>query len=242
MKLSKTTLLFFSVFTLNILYSQVKFSAGPVIGYTSPTGDYSGTTIDYYNGTRYGLSGGLHFGGYFKLKLPVLNIRFSLLYASTSNSGNSEPGKGSVDIKHNMLIFGAGPEFNFNIPGSPVKPYVGVNLLFTSISGETTFLGVERVPSGTFSMSSTTRTGLGFDAGINFGIGTKYSLDFSLNYNLNNLLGKSFTGGDDRIFSYTSLNDDRDPLYPDNDLKKHFIGNSRSISTLQLNFAFLFDF
>jgi len=242
LKLKKLIPVLFLLISFNLLFSQIKFSAGPTIGYSAPTGDYTGTTIDYYNGTRYGLGGGFNFGGIFKLKFSSVNLKLSVIYSSLSNSGNSEPGQGSVDIKHNHLTIGAGPELAFNIPGSPVKPYIGIDLLITSISGETTFLGVSRVPSGTFSVSTTSRTGLGFGAGIIYGLSKKYSIDFGLRYNLHNLMGKSFTGGDERIYSYTSLNDDRDPLYPDEDLKKHPIGDSRSISTFQINFAFLFDF
>jgi opacity protein-like surface antigen len=237
----KFFVLFLLLVSMNLLYSQVKFSAGPEVGYTGPTGDLSGTTLDYYAGTKYGLNGGVNFGAIFKVKFTVVNLKLTLNYTSMSNSGNSEPGKGSVDIKNNMLVIGAGPEFAFNIPGSPIKPYVGVDLLFTSFSGETSFLGVAKVDSKTYSLNSATRTGLGIGGGVNFGLGKKYSLDLGLRLNFHNLMGKSYSGGDARYFSYTSLNDDKDPLF-DGENDKHPIGNSRSISSIQINLAFLFDF
>ncbi len=229
------------LFVHPIVNAQVKFSLGPSLGITIPTGDYSGTTLDYYAGTKYGLSSGINFGAVFKAKFPILSLKVSLNYSPLKNTGNSEPGQGSVEVKQNLFIIGIGPEFSFNIPASPIKPYVGIDLLLTSFSGETTFQGVARVPSGTYSIASATRTGLGLGAGAEFSFGKKYALDFGIKYSLLNLMGKDFTGGSDRINSYTSLNDASDPLYTaSND--EHFIVSNRSISVLQFNLAFLFGF
>lgn len=219
--------------------SQVRFAVGPSIGLTLPTGDYSGTTLEYYNGTKYGLGSAVNFGGVFKARLSALTIKAELNYTSLKNSGNSEPGKGFVEVKQNIFIIGAGPEFSFKITGSSVTPYAGIELLLTSFSGETTFQGVSKVPSGTYSMSSATRTGLGLGAGVEFSFGKNYTLDLGLKYNLLNLMGKTFSGGSDRLNSYIALNDERDPLYPDD---KHPIGSNRSISVIQFNLAFLFGF
>jgi len=234
MNIFKFLVLFLISISLNLLNSQVKFSAGPEVGYTGPTADLSGTTMDYYNGTKYGMTGGINLGAIFKVKLAVLNLKFTVNYTSMSNSGNSEPGKGYVDLKNGMLIIGAGPEYAFNIPGSPVKPYIGLDILFTSFSSDITFNDVAKVPTGTYSMSSAIRTGLGLGGGLNIGLGKKYSLDLGLTLNFHNLLGKSFSGGDSRLYSYISLNDDKDPLF-DGESDKHPIGNSRSISSIQFN-------
>lgn len=243
MKLAKLIPFLFLIIFFETSYSQVKFSAGPTVGLTAPMGDYGGTTIDYYYGSKYGLGSGINLGAIFKAKFSSVSARVSAIYSSHSNTGNSEPGKGYVETKQSLFIIGLGPEFAFSIQGSPIKPYVGVDLLITNFSGETTFRGVARVPSdGTYSMSSATRTGIGFGAGIDYGLGKKYSLEFGIRYNLHNVFSKSFVGGDKRIFSYTSLNDDKDPLYPDDELKEHFIGSTRSITTFQFNLAFLFDF
>jgi opacity protein-like surface antigen len=227
------------------LNAQVNFSAGPQIGVTLPQGDYAGTSTDYYNGLKYGLNTGLNFGAVFKAKLPVLNIRAAVNYSILSNSGLADannPGS-YVEVKHNVLMISVGPEFYFSIPASPIKPYAGVDLLISSISGESTFQGLTRVPSGTYSMSSAGRTGIGLGIGAEVGIGRKMALDISLRYNLINLFSKSYEGGYDanRIDSYLHLNDAKDPRYPD-EINKHPIGNDRTISTLQLNLGILFGF
>jgi opacity protein-like surface antigen len=224
-------------------FSQVKLSLGPSVGLTLPTGDYSGTTIDYYNGAKYGLSSGFNFGVIFKIGLPVLSIRTGINYSALSNSGNSEPDKPNsfVEIKHSMFMIFAGPEFHFKIPSSPVLPYAGADLLFTSISGETQFQGVSRVETGTYDMNSASRLGVGIGAGIEYSFGKKYALDLGFRYNFINLIGKKFEElpSDKREDSYVNLNDEQDPNYAV-DPDKHPISNSRSISTFQVNLAFLF--
>ncbi|HEY3251056.1 MAG TPA: opacity family porin [Ignavibacteria bacterium] len=242
MKILKVKIIFIPLILVNIIYSQVKFSAGPVIGFTIPVGDYSGETSDYYNGTMYGLSGKFHFGAMFRAKFSHLNGRLAIIYSPLSQSGISEPDKPNsfVEVKHNLLTIAIGPEYSFISSGS-VRPYIGADLLITSISGQTTFHDVAKVPTGTFSLSSATRLGLGIGTGVNIAVGKKYSVDVGARFNLHNLLGKSYTVGDERIDAYLFLNDDADPIFP-NDLDKHPIGSSRSISTFQLNLAFLFDF
>jgi len=227
----------------SIGFAQVKFAVGPTAGLTIPAGDYAGETYEYYVGTKYGLGSGFNVGAVLKAKLVVLSIRAGITYTSLKNTGISELDKPQsyVEVKHNMVTIFAGPEYQFQIPASPVKPYVGADLLFTSFSGESTFRGVARIPSdGTYGMSSATRIGLGLGAGVEFGLGKTYALDFSIKYNLLNLIGKDYTVGEDRIHAYLNLNDDRDPLNPAEDLNKHPIADSRSISTLQFNLAFLF--
>jgi len=224
-------------------FSQVKLSLGPSVGLTVPTGDYSGTTIDYYNGAKYGLSSGVNFGAIFKIKLPVVRIRAGLNYSSLSNTGNSEADKPNsfVEVKHSLFMISAGPEFSFNVPSSPITPYAGVDLLFTSISGETRFQGVSKVETGTYNMAGASRLGVGIGAGVEFGFGGKYAVDLSLRYNFINIIGKKFEelSTDRREDSYVNLNDEQDPNYGNN-IDKHFINNSRSISTFQFNLAFLF--
>ena len=240
-KFTYISLILLAVFFQNYTYSQVKISIGPSVGVTIPSGDFGGTTLNYYSGTSYGLSTGINFGAVIKASLPVIRFRAALNYSSLKNCGNSEPGQGTVDIKQNLLTISIGPEYAINIPASPIKPYIGLDLLLTSFSGQTTFQGVEKVPSGTYDMASASRTGLGFGAGIEYAIGKKYSLDLGFRYNIHNLFGKSFTGGTNRLASYTSLNDDVDPLFT-SDPDKHPIGTKRSISTIQFNLAFLFGF
>lgn len=230
---------------LTPVVSQVKFSAGPEIGITLPQGDYSGTTTDYYSGLKYGLNTGVNFGAVFKAKLPVLSIRAAVNYSILSNSGLADannPGS-YVEVKHKLLMISVGPEFYFSLPASPIKPYAGIDLLISSFSGESTFQGLSRVPSGTYNMSSAGRTGIGLGIGAEVGIGRKMTLDLGLRYNLINLFSKSYEGGYDanRIDSYLYLNDAKDPRYP-NEADKHPIGSDRNISTLQFNLSILFGF
>jgi opacity protein-like surface antigen len=229
-------------FSVSQSYSQLKYSIGPFIGATIPAGDYSGTTIDYYNGIHYGLSSGVDVGAIFKIRLPVLAIRVTASYSQLKNTGVAvinEPDS-YIEVRQSLFTISAGPEFLFNIPQSPIKPYAGVDLLLTSFNGETTFLYVPRVNNGTFSMSSTTRLGLGLGAGVEFGLGNKYSLDLGLRYNIHNLFGKNFTASDVRTTSYLYLNDAADPLYPI-DPDHHPILSNRSISTLNIYLGFLFN-
>lgn len=239
-------IILFLLFSINILFSQVKFSIGPTVGFTAPVGDYGGTTYDYFNGTRYGLSGGINFGGVFKAKFTSVSARLSVIYSSLKNTGGSEPGDdGYIETKQSILMIALGPEFSFALKSSSVQPYVGVDFLLTSFSGETIFLNVGKgVSNRTVSMASTSRAGVGLGGGVLFGLGKKYTLDIGVKYNMHNLFGKSFSVYDTegpRYLAYASLNDDRDPVYP-NEINDHPIGNSRSISTIMINAAFLFDF
>jgi opacity protein-like surface antigen len=224
-------------------YSQSRFSLGPFIGAAVPTGDYSGTTIDYYNGTQYGLGTGIDIGAIFKVKFPFGNLRMSASYSPLKNTGlaTSNVPDSYIEVKQSLFTISAGPEFQFKIPQSPVKPYIGADLLMTSFSGAATFLNVPRIDDGTYSMASTTRFGLGVGAGVEFSFNNKYSLDLGLRYNIYNLFGKTYTlNADKRLNSYLYLNDDADPLYA-TDIAHHPIGSSRSISALNIYLGFLFN-
>jgi opacity protein-like surface antigen len=241
----KVLLLVLSVFFIsNTAYSQ-KFRLGPMIGLTAPTGDYSGTTMDYYAGTRYGMSSGINFGVLFKTGVGPFNLRVSGIYAPLNNSGQAEPSEGFIDVKSDLLTFSVGPEFELTSIPAPVKPYLGVDLLISSIGGRTTFSDVDFVPDGSFDMQSATRIGLGFGAGFEYGIGATGVLDVGIRYNLVNLFGKKFEDVNPtetrRLDSYLSLNDDPDPLAGSPN-SIHPISTSRSISVIQIDVAYLFGF
>jgi opacity protein-like surface antigen len=244
-KISFLLVLLFALF-VQTGQSQIKFSLGPSLGLTLPTGDYSGTTIDYYNGAKYGLSSGINIGAVVKAKLPnIIRIRVAGNYSSLKNSGNSEPDKPEsfVEVKQTVFMLSVGPEFTFGVPKSMITPYAGIDLLMTSFSGETTFRGVSRVPSGTYSMSSATRLGIGIGGGVEISFAKVHAIDIGLRYNLMNLIGKKFEElpSDARVDSYVNLNDDQDANYAV-DPNEHPISNSRSISDFQINVAFLFGF
>jgi len=234
------------ILSVSNTYSQVGISVkiGPMLGLTSPTSDYSGETADFYAGTKYGLKSGFHFGAVGKVVFGPLNGRASLSYGSLSNSGQSDPG-GTVDVKNNLFMITLGTEFGFAIPFSPVKPYAGLDLLFTTISGSVDFKSTANVPTGERDIQSDSRTGLGFSIGSEVAFGKTFTLDLSLRYNLINLFGKKYEGvanSNNRLDAYTSLNDDADPNYDASSNSNHPIGSSRSISTIQINAGLLFGF
>lgn len=222
--------------------AQVTLKLGGGLGVMSPAADFGGSTIEYYNGSKYGLSNGLNIHGKAKIGFVGFNLTGEIDYSSLSNSGNSEPGQGRVDISQKVVSLKIGPEFRLSLPLVPVTPYLGLNVAMNSFSGETTFQGVSKVPSATYSVQSATRFGVGFCAGTEVSIGPFLSLDFNLSYNLMNLSGKEwndvYPGKDQRIDSYLSLNDERDPLYSGND--EHFISKARSISSILFTVSILF--
>ncbi len=223
--------------------SQVNIKLGGGIGLTIPSSDFSGSTLDYYNGSRYGLSSGLNIHGKAKIGLSGFNLAGEIDYSSLSNTGNSEPGQGKVDISQKILSLKVGPEFHLSLPALPVTPYIGANLALNSFSGETTFQGVSKVPSATYSVKDATRFGIGFLVGTEASVGPLLSLDFNISYNLMNVTGKEWNdvnpGINQRIDSYLSLNDDHDPQYTAGD-DKHFISNARSIHSILFTVSILF--
>lgn len=227
-------------------YSQISIKLGPLVGLTSPTVDFGGDAKDFYAGTKYGMRSGLNYGVMGKVLLGPLNGRLSISYASLDNSGNANPNQSNstVEIKQNLFMFTLGTEFGFSVPGSPVKPYGGIDVLFSSISGTYNFQGTSEVSSGEKSIKSASRTGIGFAIGSEIAFGKQFTLDLSLRYNLINLFGKSYDGltnSNDRNDAYTSLNDAADPNYSATN-SKHPVGNDRSIVTIQFNAGLLFGF
>lgn len=102
-------------------------------------------------------------------------------------------------------------------------------------NGEVSFKGVSKAPSGTYDIKSATRIGAGGAAGIIFKLNPVMKIDLSLHYQLLNLFGKEFSSvltSHERLDSYTSLNDDKDPLYYDTS-DSHIIADKRSINNLR---------
>lgn len=230
-----------TMFSLPMFSQAEKLQVGAGVGYAIPAGDYSGSTVDYYAGTKYGLSGGLDVHAKGRIAIAGLKAAAEIGYSMFSNSGNAESsGQGKVDISQKVLSVKIGPEYHLSIPAVPLTPYVGANLALNTISGETTFNGVSAVPSGTFSVKSATRFGLGLSGGALCKIGPLMSLDVNVSYNLINLFGKSFEAVDRpaRVDSYKALNDDKDPVAVDN--SDHVIGSARSIQSLQLALSLMF--
>lgn len=236
----------FTVFILTALlytadsYGQLKILLGPTVGISIPSGDYAGNTIDFYSGTKYGQGSGATLGGSAKLKVPFLSLKGGLMYTIFKNSGYYEQGKGNIDIKHNVITVSAGPEFSFGIPFTSVTPFIGAELMFSFFRGETSFKDVAKVPTGTFDLNSAVRTGVSFSAGAEFDI-DNYVIGLEARYSLHNLLGTKFTSvsNPERLDSYLSLNDKKDPLYNGID-DKHPIGKDRMISSFSITASILF--
>ena len=223
--------------------SQVNIKLGGGIGLMDPASNLSGSTIDYYNGTGYGLGSGLNIDGRAKIGFSGLNLTGEIDYASLSNSGFSQPGQGVVDISQKILTLKVGPEFRLGIPVLPFTPYLGVNIASNTFSGQTTFQGVADVPSGDYTVNASTRFGVGFSLGTELSLGPLMSLDFNIAYNLMNLSGKEWVNVNpalnERIDSYLSLNDGQDPQYAAGDTK-HFVASDRTIQSILLTANILF--
>jgi opacity protein-like surface antigen len=224
-------------------YAQLNISLGPSIGLTTPTADFGGNPSDFYAGTKYGLKPGINFGAMGKLGLGPLNFNLSILYSPLSNSGVADlhyPNS-NADISMHLLTIGIGSDFGFGVPLSPVRPYIGFDLLFSSIGGSVTFQGISNVPSSKIDISSATRTGLGFAGGVQIKL-SSIKLDASLRYNFINLFSKSYEGSatGDRIEAYKFLNDAKDPNYSTASNDKHPIGSNRTIAIFQIQLGVMF--
>lgn len=224
-------------------YSQISFQLGGGAGLAIPTADYAGSTTEYYQGINYGLASGFNLHAKARVNLVGFRLAGELAYASLSNDGEAEPGQGRVEVSHKIFSIKVGPEFHLAVPMMPLTPYFGANVALNGFSGETIFQGVSKVPSGTFTMESTTRLGVGFSAGTLISLGPLTSLDIGIAYNIMNLSGKKwddvYTSRDDRVETYLALNDDKDPFYqPTND--KHVVSGSRTINTIQVTASLMF--
>lgn len=242
--MKKTFLIVLVLFCFtSINYAQISLKVGGGIGYVTPSGDYGGTTMDFYNGTKYGLSSGYNLHLKAKVSVLVLAVKAEVDYSSFSNDGEALPGQGAVDLSQKILALRVGPEFRFDIPMVPLVPYLDVNIALNTISGEVKFQGTPgSVPSGTYEISSASRIGFGFGGGVEFSLGPVMTLDAGIHYNLVNPLGKEYKSNLNfrRIDAYTALNDDKDPLY--NTDPNAVVADSRSISNLQFTLTVLFGF
>jgi opacity protein-like surface antigen len=223
-------------------YSQITLQVGGGLGYVSPNGDYGGSTIDFYNGTKYGMSSGFNYHAKARVGLLGLNLFGIIEYSTVSGDGESEEGQGEVENSHGIFSIKAGPEFNLSIPLSPIGFYLDGFISVNTFSGTVKFQGVSQVPSGEYDLGSATRFGAGVGGGVLLDIIPVVTLDFGIHYNAYNLLGKQYTSvvstNPKRLDAYTSLNDDKDPAYGiDDDI--YIIENSRSMNAWQFTITAL---
>ena len=227
------------VFTIQT-NAQITFQVGGGIGYSVPSGDYGGTTDDFYNGTKYGMESGFNFHGKARVGLLFINAFGEIGYTTFSGNGAADTDIGTVDISHKLVSIKLGPEFAMNIPMSPITPYFQGFLSLNTISGTVEFQGVSNVPSGSYDIASATRIGIGAGAGITFSLGV-IKLDANIQYHLINLAGKEFretVTSHERLDGYTALNDQKDPLY--NATTGHFISEDRGISAIEFKLTAMF--
>lgn len=239
--------IFFSMIFLSSAHAQVPGSPlnlqfGIGIGKVTAAGDFGGSTIDYYSGAKYGLSGGVNLQGKARIGIFGFNLVGEIDYAFFSNNGFSEPGQGKVDISQKVLSLKVGPEFKLGIPMVPVTPYIGANIQLNKFSGDVTFNGVAKVASGTYDMAGASRIGFGINGGVVVSLGGM-TLDIGAQYNLLNVSGKAWEDAnpskDQRLDSYLSLNDDKDPAYASGS-DVHFISSSRTISSFAVTATLMF--
>lgn len=236
-KIITAIVLLFLVSTANI-FSQISLQVGGGLGITSPTGDYSGSTIDFYEGTKYGMESGFNLHAKARVGLLGFNVFGMIDYSSLSNDGPGEPDKSEkqVEISHKILSLKVGPEFNLSFPMSPLGVYVDGFISVNTISGTVKFQGLSKVPTGENDMKSAMRVGAGAGGGILFDVTSAITIDLGVHYNLFNLFGKEYSAvstSHERLDAYTSLNDDKDPLYEIGD-DDRIIADSRSMSALQV--------
>lgn len=222
--------------------SQITFQFGAGAGLAMPASDYSGTTLDFYNGGKYGMKNGLTLNA--KVRAGILGLRAAgeVNYSMFSNTGEALPGRGSVDISQKVLSLKVGPELSFGVPLMPITPYLGANVSLNRFSGTVKFQGITSLPSDENDLKSASRIGFGFTGGVLLNLGGM-KLDLSAAFDMMNASGKSWEDEnptkDQKLDSYITLNDDKDPLYKSGD-DKHFISSSRSINSIQIRATLMF--
>ncbi len=244
--MKKSYLFTFAVTLFILLFSfqsnaQITLQLGAGAGYNVPLGDYGGTTVDFYNGTKYGMKSGYSFNGKARVGLLFLNAFGEIGYTNFTGSGESEPGKGNVDISNKIFTLKVGPEYTLDIPLSPITPYFQGFVSLNTFSGDVEFTGVTGVPSGKYDIASATRVGAGAGVGVLFSLGG-IKLDANIQYHLMNLVAKEYkitnVTSHTRLDNYTNLNDDKDPLT--GTTSDHFISSSRGISALEFKLTAMF--
>jgi hypothetical protein len=244
---STLTRLFAAVMTLTLVAAttsvgQITAQVGAGIGAVLPSGDYAGSTAEYYAGSKYGLSTGFNVHGKARLGLFGFIVSAQAGYSSLSNTGDA-PGGGSLEVSHTILSLSVGPEFQFSLPAVPLTPYLGLNVLVNRFSGETVFKGIASVPSKAYPLEGAFRVGAGVSGGVVLSMGPGMKLDVNASYGMLNLVGKAWTDpqptSDDQTDSYGGLNDDKDPLIAVGG-QNHFISSARSISVIGFSATLMF--
>ncbi len=243
MKKLHISLIAIALFVLVFAYqtnAQITFQVGAGVGYSVPTGDYGGSTVDFYNGTKYGMKSGINFHSKARVGILFLNAFGEVGYTSFSGDGEAAPGQGTVNLSNKIFSMKVGPEFPISIPLSPITPYLQGFVALNTFSGTVKFQGVSGVPSGKYDIASATRVGIGAGIGVMFSLGG-IKLDANVQYHLLNFAGKEYkianVTSHERLDNYTNINDDKDPAAGITD---HFISSSRGISAMEFKLSVMF--
>jgi len=237
--------IFFAAFILLFVSqtnAQISFQIGGGLGYSVPSGDYGGTTAEFYNGEKYGMESGINFHAKARLGLLFINAFGEVGYTTFSGEGDIPAGNNaSVEISNKVFSAKVGPEFKFSIPLSPITPYLDGFISLNTFSGTVKFdaQGTD-LPSSEQDIESASRIGLGAGGGVLLSLGG-LNLDLSIQYHLMNVAGKKYDGDiikNQRIESYRFLNDAEDPSA--GTLPDHFIANSRNMSAIEFKLTVLF--
>lgn len=222
--------------------AQITFQIGGGLGYATPTGEYGGSTIDFYNGDKYGMESGFNYHGKVRAGFLFLNAFGEIGFTNFSGEGEAKSGQGNINVSNTVFSMKVGPEFPINIPFSPIQPYLLGFVSVNTISGEVEFQGVQDVPSGTYDIASASRVGIGAGAGAVLSLGL-IKLDFSIMYHLINFTGNEYkienVTSHERLDNYTSLNDGKDPQYSSGS-DTHFISDDRGIGAMEFKVTAMF--
>ena len=205
-----------------------------------PTADFGGSVADFYSGVRYGQSVGIGINVKTRFDLEGVPLAATMEYSILRNKGMAELGE--IELEHRIFSLKLGPEVFLTL-GGPFTGYISANIALNNLGGDVTFKRISTLPDTAFIMRSGERLGFGLTSGVLVELYPAANLDISLNYNfinpLNHVWEDSNPDKDQRLDSYISINDAKDPEFSAND-QKHFIPNARSIQTLQLTITLIF--
>jgi hypothetical protein len=214
---------------------------GGGLGTAVPGDDYSGSTIDFFNGEKYGMGNAFNMHAKARVGLPGFSFFGMIDYSTFSGEGEGEPGRGTVENTHKIFSLKVGPEFNFSILVIPFGFYFDAFLSMNTISGTVSFQGLTQVPSGSYDLETSTRFGAGAGGGVLITIFPLVKLDLGVHYNSYNAFGKEYNSGGEgpgRLEVYTSLNDEKDPLY--NTDSDHIVGEARTLEAWHYTVTVMF--
>jgi opacity protein-like surface antigen len=196
------------VFAVNGLKAQTypvpKFSFHITGGYTLPLPDLKGTyPNDLQSGknpTPYFMKDGFNVGAdgkYFVDKKStfgiILSLTYTLLNSGSIGTTDSTLGTGTFQSKINIFTIGLGAEYDF-APKRPANPFVNVQFTTNLFSGNTKFTSTGSFPSYDYSLSSATRFGFQFGAGVDVKLSKRIGVVIGGKYHYANVFGKDSTG------------------------------------------------